>query len=116
GGSLGRLLLGKKIVKSSPVASLSRGEAEATGRYLVAGGEAATMLAVGEPLAEVESRPEQWLVKDLLRADGAKSISSSKDGKRRWSVTRETESADWKFSGSREKTDMQKETDLARSV
>jgi len=35
GGSLGRLLLGKKIVKSSPVASLARGEAEATGRYLV---------------------------------------------------------------------------------
>src|SRR5437773_10282475 len=73
GGSLGRLLLGKKIVKSSPVASLSRGETEATGRYLTAGGEAATLLAVGEPLAEVESSPERWLVKDLRRADGAKS-------------------------------------------
>jgi len=116
GGSLGRLLLGKKIVKSSPVASLSRGEAEATGRYLVVGGEAATMLAVGEPLAEVESRPEQWLVKDLLRADGAKSISSSKDGKQRWSVARETESADWKFTGSKEKPDLQKATDLASSL
>ena len=116
GGSLGRLLLGKKIVKSSPVASLSRGEAEATGRYLVAGGEAATLLAVGEPLAEVESRPERWLVKDLLRADGAKSISSSKDGRERWSVARETESADWKFSGSKEKPDLQKATDLASSL
>ena len=116
GGSLGRLLLGKKIVKSSPVASLSRGEAEATGRYLIAGGEAATMLAVGEPLAEVESRPEQWLVKDLIRADGVKSVSSSKDGKQRWSVARETESADWKFSGSKEKPDLQKATDLASSL
>jgi len=116
GGSLGRLLLGKKIVKSSPVASLSRGEAEATGRYLVAGGEAATLLAVGEPLAEVESSPERWLVKDLLRADGAKSISSSKDGRERWSVARETESADWKFSGSKEKPDLQKATDLASSL
>ena len=116
GGSLGRLLLGKKIVKSSPVASLSPGEAEATGRYLAAGGEAGTVLAVGEPLAEVESRPDQWLVKDLLRADGAKSISSSKDGKQRWSVTRETESADWKFAGSKERPDLQKATDLASSL
>ena len=116
GGSLGRLLLGKKIVKSSPVASLSRGEAEATGRYLVAGGEAATLLAVGEPLAEVESSPERWLVKDLLRADGAKSISSSKDGRERWSVARETESADWKFTGSKERPDLQKATDLASSL
>ena len=116
GGSLGRLLLGKKIVKSSPVASLSRGEAEATGRYLVAGGEAGTVLAVGEPLTEVESKPEQWLVKDLLRADGAKSISSSRDGKQRWSVARETESADWKFAGSKEKPDLQKATDLASSL
>jgi hypothetical protein len=116
GGSLGRLLLGKKIVKSSPVASLSRGEPEATGRYLTAGGEAGTMLAVGEPLTEVESKPELWLVKDLLRADGAKSISSSKDGRQRWSVTRETESADWKFAGSKEKPDLQKATDLASSL
>jgi Domain of unknown function (DUF4340) len=116
GGSLGRLLLGKKVVKGPPVASLSRGEAEATGRYLVAGGEAGTMLVVGEPLAEVESKPEQWLVKDLLRADGAKSISSSKDGKQRWSVARETESADWKFTGSKEKPDLQKATDLASSL
>jgi uncharacterized protein DUF4340 len=116
GGSLGRLLLGKKIVKSSPVASLSRGETEATGRYLTAGGEVGTMLAVGEPLTEVESKPDQWLVKDLIRTDGAKSISSSKDGKRRWSVTRETESADWKLAGSKERPDLQKATDLASSL
>src|SRR5207247_10835503 len=116
GGSLGRLLLGKKIVKSSPVASLSRGEAEATGRYLVAGGEGGTVLAVGEPLSEVESKPEQWLVKDLLRAEGARSISSSKDGKQRWSVTREAESADWKLAGSKERPDLQKATDLASSL
>src|SRR5258707_6028619 len=62
GGSLGRLLLGKKIVKGSPVASLSRGETEATGRYLTVGGEAVTLLAVVEPLTQVESKADQWLV------------------------------------------------------
>jgi hypothetical protein len=116
GGSLGRLLLGKKIVKSSPVASLSRGDSEATGRYLTIGGEAGTMLAVGEPLTEVESRPDLWLVKDLIRADGVKSVSSGRDGKARWSVTRETESTDWKFAGSKERPDLQKATDLASSL
>jgi hypothetical protein len=115
GGSLGRLLLGKKIVKGQPIASLSRGEAEATGRYVVAGGEAGTMLAVGEPLTEVESKPELWLMKDLIRAEGVKSVSSAKDGKARWTVTRDTESTDWKFAGSKDRPDLQKATDLASS-
>ncbi len=116
GVSLGRLLLGKKIVKGPPLASLSRGEAEATGRYLTAGGEAGTMLAVGEALTEVESKPDQWLVKDLLRAEGVKSVSSAMDGKARWSVTRETESTDWKLAGAKERPDLQKATDLASSL
>ena len=94
----------------------SRGDTEATGRYLAESGDAGTLLAVGEPLTEVESKPEQWLVKDLFRADGVKSISSSKDGRPRWSVTRGTESADWKFAGSKEKPDLQKATDLASSL
>jgi hypothetical protein len=115
GGSLGRLLLGKKIVDSAAVASRARGEAEATGRYLTAG-DAGTMLAVGEPLTEAVSRPDQWLVKDLVRAEGVKSVASSKDGKPRWRVTRETESTDWKFAGSRERPDLQKATDLASSL
>jgi hypothetical protein len=116
GGTLGRLLLGKKVMKNTAVASLARGEGEATGRYLTAGGDAATMLVVAEPLTQVESKPDAWLVKDLVRADGARSIASSKDGKPRWTVTRERESADWKFAGSGEKPDLQKATDLASSL
>ncbi len=116
GGTLARLLLGKKVVKGTAVASLGRGEAEATGRYLTAGGDAGTMLVVAEPLAQVESKADAWLVKDLIRADGARSIASSKDGKPRWTVTRERESADWKFAGSGGKPDLQKATDLASSL
>lgn len=116
GATLGRLLLGKKVMKSAAVASPSRGEAEATGRYLTAGGDAGTMLVVAEPLVQVESKVEPWLVKDLVRADGAKSIAASKDGKQRWRVTRETESLDWKLADSAEKPDLQKATDLASSL
>ena len=116
GTSLARLLLGKKVMKSAAAASLSRGEGEATGRYLTQGSDSGTMLVVAEPLAQVESKAEPWLVKDLVRADGAKSIASSKDGKLRWRVTRETESLDWKFGDSGEKPDLQKATDLASSL
>ncbi len=116
GGTLARLLLGKKVLKSTTVASLGRGEAEATGRYLTAGSDAGTMLVVAEPLTQVEAKPDAWLVKDLIRADGARSITSSKDGKLRWTVTRERESADWKLAGSAEKPDLQKATDLASSL
>jgi hypothetical protein len=116
GGSLGRLLLGKTITKSPTMASMGRPEADATGRYLVASAEPGNVLAVGDPLLQVEVRPQDWLVKDLLRVDGSKTISSSKDGKPRWTATRDTESAEWKLVGSRERPDLQKATDLASSL
>jgi hypothetical protein len=111
---LARLLLGKKVMKSAPPTSLARAEGEASGRYLTAGNEAGTLLVVGEPLAQVESKAEPWLVKELVRADGARSITASKDGRLRWKVTRESESLDWKFADGA-KPDLQKATDLSSS-
>lgn len=116
GGVLVRLLLGKKITKGSAMASLGRPEADATGRYLVAGGEAKTVLAVGDPLNEAEAKVQDWLVKDLLRVEGSKTISSTKDGKPRWTVTRNTESTDWRMLGSAARPDLQKATDLASAL
>jgi uncharacterized protein DUF4340 len=116
GAVLGRLLLGKKIMKGSAMASLGRPDADATGRYLVAGGDDKTVLAVGDPLNEAEAKAQDWLVKDLLRVEGSKTISSYKDGKLRWTVTRNTESADWKLAGSPARPDLQKATDLASSL
>ena len=116
GGVLGQLLLGKKIMKGSAMASMGRPEADATGRYLVAGGDDKIVLAVGDPLNEADAKAQAWLVKDLLRVEGSKTISSSKDGKLRWTVTRNTESADWSLIGSSDKPDLQKATDLASSL
>ena len=116
GTSIGHLLLGKKIMKGSAMASLGGPDADATGRYLVAGGDDKTVLAVGDPLNEAEAKAQDWLVKDLLRVEGSKTISSYKDGKLRWTVTRNTESADWSLIGSRDKPDLQKATDLASSL
>lgn len=111
GAVLGRLLLGKKIMKGSAMASIGRPEADATGRYLVAGGDA-TVLAVGDPLLEAEAKPRDWLVKDLLRVEGAKTVTSSKG----WTATRNTEGMDWKLAGSGQAPDLQKATDLASSL
>jgi len=112
GGVLGKLLLGKKILKGSAMASIGRPEADATGRYVVAGDDAATVLALGDPLLEVEARARDWLVKDLLRVEGTKTVSSS----RGWTVTRNTEGMDWKLLGSSQAPDLQKATDLASSL
>jgi hypothetical protein len=111
GAVLGRLLLGKKIMKGSAMASIGRPEADATGRYLVAGNDA-TVLAVGDPLLQVEAKPQDWLVKDLLRVEGAKTVTSSKG----WTATRNTEGMDWKLAGSGQAPDLQKATDLASSL
>jgi hypothetical protein len=116
GAALARLLLGKEIVKGGEGASDTRGQAEATGRYLIAGGDSGTLLAVGEPLAEVEAKPDPWLTKDLVRVEAAKTITASKDGKPRWRLSRENEAADWKFAGAKEKPDLQKATDIASSL
>ncbi len=117
GASLDRLLLGKKVLRNTEVASPARGEDAAAGRYLVAGKDAGRMLAVSEPFTQVEPRADAWLVKDLIRIDQVKSLTATgRDGKPRWTVTRDSESADWKFAGSKEKPDLQKATDLASSV
>lgn len=117
GAVIGRLLLGKQIFKSAELASMGNSPTEASGRYVLARGDAGTMFAVAEPFSQVESKPDQWLVKDLIRVDVAKTISSAgKDGKRRWIVSRKSDGADWIFSDSKGRPDLQKATDLASTL
>ena len=117
GAVLGRLLLGKQIFKSAEMVSLGSGRAEASGRYVLAGDDSKTMLAVAEPFSQVQSKPQDWLVKDLLRVDVAKTISSvGKNGRAQWDVSRKSDGADWVFGGSKVKPDLQKATDLASSL
>jgi len=117
GAELGRLLLGKQIFKNAESASLGAARTEASGRYVLAGADAGTMLAVAEPFAQVVTKPQDWLVKDLLRVDVAKTVSSTdKNGRHRWIVSRKTDGADWTLAGSKAKPDLQKATDLANTL
>ena len=117
GQSLARLLLGKTVLKKSEVPVPGGGDSVPAGRYLLAGGDAATVLTVSEPFALVEPKPELWLVRDLIRVDRAKTITATGgDGKPRWQVTRETDAGLWKLAGASEKADLQKLQDVAGAL
>ncbi len=117
GALLASLLLGKKVLKPLPPGTPPRGEPEATGRYVTAGSESNALLAVSDPLAQVEAKADRWIVKDLIRVDRSKTISASgSDGRPRWTLTRNGESVDWRFSDSPLKPDLQKATDVASAL
>jgi hypothetical protein len=96
GKNVTRLLLGKKVVKQSQTTAPTKGTPDPTGRYVV-GAEKDAVAVVPDPLSNVEGRPAPWLAKDLVRVHNAKTMTSlTGEGKVRWTVTRASESADWK--------------------
>jgi hypothetical protein len=118
GAALARLILGKKVLRRTELAALgNRDEGLPSGRYIVSGGDSATMVVVSEPFALIEPKPDLWLAKDLIRAERVKSIRSlGPDGRQRWTMVRDGDNADWKFAGSSDKPDLQKATDAAGSL
>lgn len=116
GKSLGRLLLGKRVVMQAQTTAPATGSAQPTGRYVVAG-DPASMVVILDPLPTAEARPALWLSRDLVRVSGAKAMQwSSADGKPGWSVVRDNEAKDWRFADTTAKLDTNKVQDLARAV
>jgi hypothetical protein len=117
GALLAHLLLGKKVFRKTEIAALGgREEGLPSGRYLLAGQGGGTMIVVGNPFVTAEPKADLWLSKDLIRADRVKSIQSlGPDGKQRWMLVRDSDSAEWRFAGSKEAPDLQKATDAAGS-
>ena len=112
GKSISRLLLGKKVLKQSQTSVPTKGTPDPTGRYVV-GAEKDTVVVVSDPLSNVEAKPAPWLARDLVRVYGAKTMTSlTGDGRVRWTVTRSSESADWKFADSSQPLDNNKVQDL----
>ncbi len=118
GKSLARVLLGKKVLKSTEVASAAGAAGGLpSGRYVVAAGDPAGVSAVSEPLAEVEAKADGWLVRDLIRVERLKSITAiGPDGRQRFALTRDDDNAAWKLSGSGEKPDPGKVQDVVSSL
>ena len=118
GKSLARVLLGKKVLKSTEVASAAGAAAGlASGRYVAAAGDPANVSAVSEPLAEAEAKADGWLVRDLVRVDRLKSITATgPDGRQRFALARDNDSAPWKLAGGGDKPDSGKLQDVASSL
>ena len=97
GKTLNALLLGKKHMRKSEGGPMDFGGFP-TGRYVktLAG---AKISLVSESLDNVEPKPEQWLQKDFLKIENAKSIAvAGPTDAQRWSVTRENATAEWKLA------------------
>ena len=109
GKPLGKLLLGKTLMKQSD----NSGESDIpSGRYVLAGDGAGSIAVVADPLKDADPDPAAWLDKDVIRADTVKSVTAvGPDGKQRWSLTRAKEGDLMSFTGSSEKPDPQKGQD-----
>lgn len=100
GKALATLLLGKKHMRQSDGASEFGGPSDgfAVGRYVKAI-DGAKVSLVSETLEEVQTKPENWLLKDFLKIDGPKAITlAGTTDAQRWSITRDTTTADWKLT------------------
>ena len=117
GKSIGRVLLGKRVVMQAQTTAPSKGSPQPSGRYVVAGTDAANMAVILDPLPNAEAKPGPWLSRDLIRVSGAKAMQwSSGSGRPGWSAVRDSETKDWRFADSGEKLDNNKVQDLVSVV
>jgi hypothetical protein len=113
---MARLLLGKKVNARTDAAGLSPEQGVPTGRYVMQGTETGSVALVSDPLAAAEVKFDAWLSKDLIRAERVKSIAAAgPDGRERFSLSRNTESYDWKLGGGG-KPDLQKAQDAVGAL
>jgi hypothetical protein len=115
GAVLAHLLLGKKVFRQTEVPGPPGAEqGQPSGRYLLAGTDTDTMVVVAEPFTAVDPKPQPWLMKELLRAERVKTVTSiGSDRRTRWTLARDKDNTDWRFAGSSERPDLQKATDAA---
>ena len=111
GKTMARLLLGKKVTARTAAEGPSPEQGVPTGRYVMPGTETGSVALVSDPLGAAEAKPDAWLSKDLIRAERVRTITASgPDCRQRFSLSRETESYDWKLAGGG-KPDLQKAQD-----
>jgi len=116
GKSLGRVLLGKRVVMQAQTTAPTKGSPQPTGRYVVGKGPA-NMAVILDTLQNAEGKPGPWLARDLIRVSNARAMQwSSGSGKPGWSVIRESETKDWRFADSGEKLDNNKVQDIVSVV
>lgn len=100
GKALGALLLGKKHMREGN--SQFGGGSFADGRYLMIPGKLETIALVSESFDSIASKPAEWLAKEFFKIEKIKSVTVSTNGTEQWSISRETETGEWKLAGLKE--------------
>lgn len=116
GKVLASLLLGKQLTRKAMIPSQDGGPPKEGdvpyGRYVISGAD--VVAVVNEPLARAEAVPDAWLVKELLRIDPAKSITSiGPGGDTRWTLTKANGLWGWTTG---DKPDPQKAQDVVSAL
>jgi hypothetical protein len=96
------LLLGKKHMRksdrNSPMGGEFGEEGFPDGRYVKSGADSGDVLVISDALANIESKPEQWLDKDFFKIEKVSSMAVDFPAvTNSWKLARETESAEWKL-------------------
>jgi hypothetical protein len=103
GGKVVRsVLLGKKYVKKQESSSPFGGDGWPAGRYVLNLQNPDSVALVSDSLASVEPKPTDWLDKEFFKIEKPKSIAFvSTVASNSWTVSRETESGEWKLADAR---------------
>ena len=116
GKSMARLLLGKQVTARTAGAGLAPEQGIPTGRYVIAGDQTGNVLLVSDPLGVAETKAESWLTRDLIQVERTRSVTAAGyDGKLRFALSRDSETADWKLGGG-QKPDLQKAQDVVNPL
>jgi len=102
GKAIRSLLLGKKHIRKSdqpsPFGRELGDEGWPDGRYVKAG-DSDTVAIISDPLEHIEPKPNDWLNKDFIRVEKAKTVEIAfPERTNSWKLARDTDSGDWKLA------------------
>jgi hypothetical protein len=100
------LLLGKKDMKKSNRPNPMMGDmdddesgGQAVGRYVKVGTEAKDVILISDALANVDTKPDQWLNKDFFKVEKIRSVAVNFPvATNSWKISRENETGEWKLA------------------
>jgi len=100
------LLLGKKHMKKSnrpsPMGEMDDEEGGGgwpDGRFVKVGADSKDVIVISDALANVDTKPDQWLNKDFFKVEKIKSVAVNFPvATNSWKLSRETETGEWKLA------------------
>jgi hypothetical protein len=97
---LATLYLGKKHLGKPPLKVKGFDKGQPDGRYLLVGADPGTLLVVGDPMNNVEPKPEKWISKEFAKVDRIRHLKvDTGDAASTYELSRKEEMGDWVLAG-----------------